>query len=285
MPRINSTAWATWNPVLAARLEDFNEDIDNIYATGSDHFKVYHLSAQPALQVTIGPGTYRVWGIEGQYAGWTLTVGVSVTTYIMINSAWVIQTSTSAWDGQYTRLAVVVSGASIITSITDWRNKVVGGDFGWNPTGAILMWTTNSAPSWYLLCDGTAVSRTTYAGLFALISTTYGVGDWSTTFNIPNMKGRVPVGRDSWQTEFDVLGETWGAKTHTLAETEIPAHVHTIRSAWPSGGSVGAGTLTTSSSYSEGNGYHNRNSENTTWWGLAHNNLQPYLVVNYIIKT
>lgn len=128
MPRINSTTWAAWNPVLAARLEDFNEDIDNLYATGSDHLKVYHLAAQPALQVTIGPGTYRVASVEGQYAGWTLTVGVSVTTYIMISSAWVIQTSTSGWNGLYAKLAVVVSNATVITSITDWRNKVVGGE-------------------------------------------------------------------------------------------------------------------------------------------------------------
>jgi len=65
---------------------------------------------------------------------------------------------------------------------------VVGGDFGGNPTGAVLMWTTNSAPTGYLLCDGTAVSRTTYAGLFAVTGTTYGVGDGSTTFNLPNLK-------------------------------------------------------------------------------------------------
>jgi len=127
MSRTNSTDWAPWNPVTSARLQDFNEDIDNIYATGSDHFKVYHLSAQPALQVTIGPGTFRVWGTEWQYAGWTLTVSASVTTYIMIDTAGVIQTSTTAWNSLYTRLAVVVSGVSTITSITDWRNKVVGG--------------------------------------------------------------------------------------------------------------------------------------------------------------
>lgn len=127
MPRQNSTSWASWEAVAASRLNDFNEDIDDLYATGSDHLKVYHLAAQPALQVTIGPGTYRVWGTEWQYAGGTLTVGASVTTYIMIDTTGTIQTSTSAWNSLYTRLAVVVSGASTITSITDWRNKVVGG--------------------------------------------------------------------------------------------------------------------------------------------------------------
>lgn len=95
MPRKNSTAWAPGNPVLATRLDDFNEDLDDIYTTGTDHLKVYRLAAHPALQVTIGPGTYRVGNAEGQYAGGTLTVGVSVTTYIMVNSAGAIQTSTS----------------------------------------------------------------------------------------------------------------------------------------------------------------------------------------------
>lgn len=128
MPRKNSTAWAAWNPVLATRLEAINTDLDDLYSTGSDRLKVYRISTDPAFRVTIGAGTYRVWNTEGQYAGGTLTVGASVTTYIMIDSAGTIQTSTSGWNGQYTRLAVVVSGVSTITSITDWRNKVVGGE-------------------------------------------------------------------------------------------------------------------------------------------------------------
>lgn len=280
MPRKNSTAWAPGNPVLATRLEAINTDIDDLYATGSDHLKVYRLAADPALQVTIGSGTYRVWGTEGQYAWWILTVGASVTTYIMITSAGAIATSTSAWNANHVRLAVVVSGASTITSITDWRNKVVGGDFGGNPTGAVLMWSTNTAPAGYLLCDGTAVSRTTYAALFALVSTTYGVGDGSTTFNLPNLKWSVPVGLDTGQAEFDVMGETGGAKTHTLGLTETPAHTHTTShtavnaAAW--GYQASAGTIWW-------NSFTNTSSSQGGW--LSHNNLQPYLVLTFIIKT
>lgn len=69
MPRKNSTAWVPNAPITAVRLEDFNEDLDDAYATGSDHLKVYRLAAHPALQVTIGAGTYRVGAVEGQYAG------------------------------------------------------------------------------------------------------------------------------------------------------------------------------------------------------------------------
>jgi microcystin-dependent protein len=94
------------------------------------------------------------------------------------------------------------------------------------PSGTINQTARATAPSGYLLCDGSAISRTTYSSLFDAIGTAYGVGDNSTTFNIPNLKGRVPVGFDSSQTEFDTLGETGGAKTHTLTTAEMPSHTH-----------------------------------------------------------
>ena len=80
--------------------------------------------------------------------------------------------------------------------------------------GMISPWAGTSIPSGWLLCDGSAVSRTTYSPLFTVIGTTYGAGDGSTTFNLPNLKGRVPFGQDTTQGEFDVLGESGGAKTH-----------------------------------------------------------------------
>jgi microcystin-dependent protein len=73
---------------------------------------------------------------------------------------------------------------------------------------------------------GQAVSRTTYSGLFALLGTSYGAGDGTTTFNIPDYRGRTLVGHDASQPEFDVLGETGGAKTHTLTTAQMPSHTH-----------------------------------------------------------
>jgi len=84
-----------------------------------------------------------------------------------------------------------------------------------------------TAPTGWLICNGASVSRTTYASLFSVISTTYGVGDGSTTFTLPNLKGRMPVGLDSTQTEFDAMGETGGVKSVTLTEAQMPAHTHT----------------------------------------------------------
>jgi microcystin-dependent protein len=99
------------------------------------------------------------------------------------------------------------------------------------PVGSVIPFAGASSPdATWVVCDGSAISRTTYAALFAVLGTTYGAGDGSTTFNIPNMGGRVPVGLDSGQTEFDALGETGGAKTHTLAESEMPSHTHTQNS-------------------------------------------------------
>lgn len=167
-----------------------------------------------------------------------------------------------------------------------------------NPPGAILIWSTNTAPSGYLLCDGSSVSRTTYANLFAVIGTTYGSGDGSSTFNLPDLKGKFPVGRDSAQTEFDTLAETGGEKAHTLTTTEMPSHTHQIRvydggdssndgspngnyiaRVWDSGARVvqqGYRTTYTADSYL--NGVLEAGADE------AHNNLQPYIVMNYIIK-
>jgi len=157
------------------------------------------------------------------------------------------------------------------------------------PVGALLIWSSNTAPGGYLLCDGSAISRTTYADLFATIGTTYGSGNGSSTFNLPNLKGKFPVGRDSSQTEFDTLAETGGEKTHTLTESEIPAHSHTLKAY--SDGDGGYSTPTSHILAVISNGWapaadadSSTAPSNTTGGGAAHNNLQPYIVLNYIIK-
>jgi microcystin-dependent protein len=94
------------------------------------------------------------------------------------------------------------------------------------PTGAINAYAGSIAPTGWLLCDGAAVSRATYADLFALIGTTYGVGDGTTTFNLPDMKGRVIVGKAATGT-FAALNNKGGAETHTLVTGEMPSHAHT----------------------------------------------------------
>ena len=100
----------------------------------------------------------------------------------------------------------------------------------YTPAGVITQYGGISAPTGWLLCQGQAISRSNalYTRLFAAISTTYGAGDGTTTFNVPNLQGRIPVGRDSTQTEFDALAETGGSKTSTLITANLPSHQHGV---------------------------------------------------------
>lgn len=82
------------------------------------------------------------------------------------------------------------------------------------PIGTILPYSSNNIPTGFMICDGRAIDRTVYSILFNLIGTTYGAGDGSNTFNIPNLKGKVPVGLDSSDSDFDTIGETGGYKKH-----------------------------------------------------------------------
>jgi len=83
-----------------------------------------------------------------------------------------------------------------------------------NPTGSVIMYAGTGTPTDWLLCDGTAVSRTTYATLFGVIGTTYGVGNGTTTFNLPNMTSKFPRGATSPST-----GGGSDTHTHTLSDS------------------------------------------------------------------
>ena len=94
------------------------------------------------------------------------------------------------------------------------------------PAGIVMPFAGSVAPQGYLLCDGSAVSRDTYSALFAAIGTVYGAGDGSTTFNVPDLSGRVVIGVSNTH----VLGPAGGEAAHALTENELPAHTHTVPS-------------------------------------------------------
>jgi microcystin-dependent protein len=145
-----------------------------------------------------------------------------------------------------------------------------------SPTAMITPYAGTTAPDGWLMCDGSAVSRTTYGALFAKIGTTWGSGDGSTTFNVPNLKGKVVVGVNSAETEFDTLGETGGSKY-----TEAHSHTGIFNGAIE----LKAGLLFSSNIQATGLNPNGTASVTTGTFGTGNaGNLQPYMALNYIIK-
>lgn len=216
----------------------------------------------------------------------------------------------TVWDvltGRYTEmeLGTLSTSLSEALGISNGLNSSSsgGGGGGSSLIGEIKAFAGSSAPSGWLLCQGQAVSRTTYASLFAIIGTTYGAGDGTTTFNLPNAEGRTLIGASSGHA----LGTSGGSETVTLDTTMIPAHTHGSRtvsydftsrrqgagyqSIW-AGGNVtvtqGTGRATsngagTANQYVDAVALSASHTHDSVGGGQAHNNMQPFVVINYII--
>lgn len=171
-----------------------------------------------------------------------------------------------------------------LNSLNQFRKNIecINGEI---PIGSIIAYSSDNIPNNYLLCDGSEISRTKYKDLFDIIETTYGNGDGTTTFNLPDLKGKVLVGKDENDIDFNTIGKEYGEKEHTLIIDEIPGHNH--QAIWQrnsndantgSYNNVGVaqgsievpGMADRYTSYTGGNG--------------SHNNIQPSTIVNYIIK-
>jgi len=97
------------------------------------------------------------------------------------------------------------------------------------PVGGLMPYAGSTSPEGWLLCDGSAISRTTYANLFALIGTTYGSGNGTTTFNVPDMRSRMPIGAGAGTgLTSRALAATGGAESVVIASGNLPTHVHSI---------------------------------------------------------
>lgn len=193
-------------------------------------------------------------------------------------------------------LATVISDLATTTqtAITDVRNDIAASIAAQLvPVGTVLATARATAPSGWVLCQGQSLLRAgTYAALFDAIGTNYGSAD-STHFNIPDLKGKVPVGIDPADSTFNAPNKTGGAKTVTLSVNQIPQHNHLFGAddqvATAGGYTVQSGFSYDAISSMAGGGvnvYTKGLYEGTTSrsGGAAHENMPPYNTVHYMIK-
>lgn len=157
------------------------------------------------------------------------------------------------------------------------------------PIGAMLPYGNAEAPTNWLICDGSEVSRERYVELFEVIGTSYGEGDGSTTFNLPNKKGRVSVGLDEDDEDFNEIGKKYGEKEHQLTKEELPNINGTVpHIAYGEYKATGDFSITKDLD----NNYEGAQGSTKNTWGYRlnvgenqpHNNVQPSEVDNWIIK-
>lgn len=161
------------------------------------------------------------------------------------------------------------AGSNKDVALSDLRKYLI-------PPGTIWPFGGSTIPSGWLDCDGSAVSRTTYADLFAALGTTWGAGDGSTTFNLPDLRGRAPVGAGTGSgLSARTLGGTGGTETHLLTTSEIPAHTHTYFAM--NAGPGGLGNVAGAAGANAASG--------STGGGSSHQNMPPFAVVQWVIKT
>lgn len=159
------------------------------------------------------------------------------------------------------------------------------------PTGAISQYAGDIAPEGWLLCNGQEVLRDTYPALYATISNKYGTPSDGTKFKLPNLAGRVPVGAGTGTgLSARNLASSGGAETHQLSLREMPSHSHALGPGQSFGTNFGpnAGGIAT---FGLSVGIVNTNTYQGPYEALAngfndhHNNMQPYIVLNHIIRT
>jgi len=243
--------------------------------SGNEPLRIDDAAPTNSIRVTqVGVGIGKVPTTLLDISGTTTTVSLEVTGGANLGG-----NVTAAGTVQGNVVKALSSLELPSETIDNTSGKVINVFDNVVPVGGLIPFGAAAAPSGWLLCDGTAVSRITFADLFAVIGETYGVGDGVTTFTLPDMRSRVPVGLDAGEPDFDALGKDGGEKDHTLTIAEMPAHTHEIpifRNVDHAGGGAfdifDDALVPTAPSKSTGG-------------GGAHNNVQPFVIFNWIIKT
>jgi len=263
------------------------------YAAKTTTYAVLAADKGKLIDATSGTWTLSLLAAATAGDGFNVSVRNSGTGVITIDP-----NLTETIDGSTT--LAVNAGESVLIYCTGTAWVTIGKSSG-VPSGSITGYGGTSAPSGWLLCDGSAISRTTYASLFSAIGTTFGVGDGSSTFNIPDARGRVIAGQDDMGgsaasrlttagsgVDGATLGATGGAQNVTLtaAESGLPSHSHVMSIAGGGGSPTDTYINTSQGTGTVSNvGLGNYAAAGPSAASSAHTNVQPTLVANYIIKT
>ena len=189
----------------------------------------------------------------------------------------------------------------IAANFSDHQSRINALEISANPipVGTICHYGGGSVPSGFLLCDGSEVSRNTYASLYARIGDTWGAGDGGSTFNLPDIRNRVSIGNGAGDgLTSRTVGQTLGANTHALTTGEIPSHTHTMTDPGHSHGFSDTGTGSGSAyrqvrAVATGTNFNDFDAISPEATGItvdnagsgtAHNNMQPYLAVTRMIR-
>lgn len=230
----------------------------------------------------MGAGIVTLSGSGATINGVVATVG-QYSTLALLNTAADTYLAQGADSDIAAIAALTGNGAIERTAANTWSM--------FSLTGVVVPFAGTTAPTGWLLCYGQAVSRTTYANLFGVISTSFGVGDGSTTFNVPDLRGRAVIGLDNLggssanrvtAAAADSLGGAAGAETHTLSATEMPSHTHALTGTYVT---TSAGLLIATGTGAQNINTSTNPATTSAGSGGAHNNMQPYMALGYIIKT
>lgn len=228
----------------------------------------------------------------------SITINGSTSGSVTIAAPAVAGTTVLTLPAASTNLLTSVNSVPAATG-TPSASNYLRGDGAWatisgTPSGVVSAFAGSSAPTGWLLCSGAAVSRTTYADLFTAIGTTYGSGDGSTTFNLPDLRGRAAFGIDNMGGSAanritsggsgitgTTLGASGGAETVTLSTSQMPSHTHNLYQGPAMYAGVNVGTAPANGQ----NGTYGSTYIANTGGGGAHNTVPPAIILNYIIKT
>lgn len=246
--------------------------------------------------ITSNGGSGRQWLlVSNTSGGFSIYDGTGAATRVWVSPAGLVGIGTTSPSDPLTVNGVIKSLTGGF-SYPDGTTQTTAAN---TPTGALLAYAGAAAPSGWLLCAGQEVSRSTYSALFAIIGTTYGAGNGSTTFNVPDLRGRVAAGKDDMggssaarlnSMASTSLGAVGGNQSHTLAVAELPAHTH-LTVGTTSGTLSDTTAIRETASYSSNNNYDLAGSSSwskgltsATGSNSPHNNVQPTIIMNYIIK-